>query len=124
MLNRGDLSNEYWERLKSLLPTEKPRTGKPNHDHRRVVNGILWILRTGAPWRDLPERYGKWQSVVTRFYRWQKAGIWNQILAHRQAVADEHGNLDWEVHYVDGTVVRAKKSWGGIEILFVKGLKN
>ena len=59
MMNRGDLSNERWERLKPLLPPQKPKTGKPNNDHRTVVNGILWILRTGAPWRDLPERYGK-----------------------------------------------------------------
>ncbi|NEQ84937.1 MAG: transposase [Moorea sp. SIO2I5] len=59
-MNRGDLSNEQWEKLKPLLPPQKPRTGKPNHDHRLMVNGILWILRTGAPWRDLPERYGKW----------------------------------------------------------------
>jgi transposase len=105
MMNRGDLSNEQWERLKPLLPPEKPLTGKPNNDHRTVVNGILWILRTGAPWRDLPERYGKWQSVATRFYRWQKAGVWNQILEHLQASllrrsfanADEQGKLDWEV---------------------------
>ncbi len=120
MINRGDLSNEQWERLKSLLPSEKPRTGKPNHDHRRVVNGILWILRTGAPWRDLPERYGKWQSVATRFYRWQKGGIWNQILVKLQAMpaagyayADEQGKLDWEVHYVDGTVIRAHQHAAG-----------
>ena len=68
-MNRGDLSTEQWERLKPLLPPEKPQTGKPNHDHRRVLNGILWILRTGAPWRDLPERYGKWPSS------WQHAFI-------------------------------------------------
>ncbi len=113
MINRGDLSNEQWERLKSLLPSEKPQTGKPNHNHRRVVNGILWILRTGAPWRDLPERYGKWQSVATRFYRWQKGEIWNQILAKLQAIADEQGKLDWEVHYVDGTVIRAHQHAAG-----------
>ncbi|KAB8330225.1 transposase [Scytonema tolypothrichoides VB-61278] len=53
------------------------------------------------------ERYGKWESVATRFYRWQKAGIWNQILEHLQADADKQGKLDWEVHYVDGTVIRA-----------------
>ncbi|QFS50065.1 IS5 family transposase [Nostoc sphaeroides CCNUC1] len=120
MINRGDLSNEQWERLKSLLPSEKPRTGKPNHDHRRVVNGILWILRTGAPWRDLPERYGKWESIATRFYRWQKAGTWQQILEHLQAMpaagyayADEQGKLDWEIHYVDGTVIRAHRHAAG-----------
>lgn len=112
-MNRGDLSCEQWERLKPLLPPIKPRTGKPNHHHRQVVNGILWILRTGAPWRDLPERYGKWQSVSTRFYRWQKAGIWGQVLAYLQGVADEQGTLDWEIHYVDGTVVRAHQQAAG-----------
>ncbi|MBW4670847.1 MAG: IS5 family transposase [Cyanomargarita calcarea GSE-NOS-MK-12-04C] len=86
-MNRGDLSNEQWERLKSLLPPQKPRTGKPNNDHRTVVNGILWILRTGAPWRDMPERYGKWESIATRFYRWQKALVWKQILERLQAIA-------------------------------------
>jgi len=50
-----------------------------------VINGILWILRTGAPWRDMPERYGLWESIATRFYRWQKAGVWNQIWEHLQA---------------------------------------
>ncbi len=113
LMNRGELSNEDWEKLKPLLPPEKPRTGKPNHDHRLVVNGILWILRTGAPWRDLPERYGKWESVATRFYRWQKAGVWNQILEHLQTIADQQGMLDWEVHYVDGTVVRAHQHAAG-----------
>lgn len=86
------------------------------------MNGILWILRTGARWRDLPERYGKWESIATRFYRWQKAGVWEQILEHLQAIpflrnatrtvsfanADEYGNLVVTVHYVDGTVVRAR----------------
>ncbi len=78
-MNRGDLSHEQWQRLQPLQQAQKPRTGKPNNDHRTVINGILWILRTGAPWRDLPERYGKWESVATRFDRWQKAGIWEQI---------------------------------------------
>jgi transposase len=112
-MNRGDLSNEQWEKLKPLLPPQKPKTGKPNHDHRQVVNGILWILRTGAPWRDLPERYGKWESVATRFYRWQKAKIWNQVLERLQAEADKQGRLDWAVHYVDGTVVRAHQHAAG-----------
>lgn len=96
-MNQGDLSNQQWEKLKPLLPPLKPRTGKPNHDHRQVVNGILWILRTGAPWRDLPERYGKWQSVATRFYRWQKAQIWPSLLESLQGSADQQGKIDWEV---------------------------
>jgi transposase len=112
-MNRGDLSSQQWEKLKALLPPQKPRTGKPNHDHRLIVNGILWILRTGAPWRDLPERYGKWESVATRFYRWQKAGIWQQVLEKLQADADARGKLDWQVHYVDGSVIRAHQHAAG-----------
>ena len=112
-MSRGDLSNEQWERLKTLLPPQKPRTGKPNKDHRNIINGILWILRTGAPWRDMPERYGPWESIATRFYRWQKNGIWNQILEALQMIADNQGNLDWEIHYVDGTVIRAHQHAAG-----------
>ena len=112
-MNRGELNHQQWERLKPLLPPQKPHTGKPNNDHRTIINGILWILRTGAPWRDLPERYGKWESVATRFYRWQKAGIWNRILENLQADADKQGNLDWEIHYVDGTVIRAHQHAAG-----------
>ncbi|HED04089.1 MAG TPA: IS5 family transposase, partial [Candidatus Fraserbacteria bacterium] len=76
-MNRGNLSNEQWKRLEPLLPPQKPKTGRPAHDHRRIINGMLWILRTGAPWRDLPERYGPWQTVASRYYRWGKAGIWD-----------------------------------------------
>jgi len=75
MGNRGDLTNEQWERLCPFLPPQKPRTGRPALDNRTVLNGILWVLRTGAPWRDLPERYGKWTTVYSRFQRWRNDGI-------------------------------------------------
>jgi transposase len=80
-MNRRDLTNTQWERLQPLLPPQKPKTGRPSVDHRRILNGILWLLRTGAPWRDLPERYGPWRTVASRFYRWQRAGIWSQLFA-------------------------------------------
>ncbi len=64
-MNRGNLSNEQWEGLQPLLPPQKPRTGKANNDHSTVINGILRILKTGVPWRDFPERYGKWESLVS-----------------------------------------------------------
>ena len=57
---RGDLKNHQWKRIQSLLPSQKPEIGRPYADHRLVINGIIWILRTGAPWRDLPECYGPW----------------------------------------------------------------
>jgi len=112
-MRRGELNDEQWERLQPLLPAQKPRTGRPNLDHRQVVNGILWILRTGAPWRDLPERYGKWPTVSCRFYRWREAGIWDRVWAQLQSVADEQEQIDWQVHFLDGTVVRAHQHAAG-----------
>jgi len=78
-----------------------------------VINGILWILRTGAPWRDLPERYGSWKTVSNRFYRWQKRGIWSRILEGLQSRSDAAGNVEWEVHFVDSTTVRAHQHAAG-----------
>ena len=97
-MNRHELTNIQWERLQPLLPPQKPKTGRPAADHRRILNGILWLLRTGAPWRDLPERYGPWATVASRFYRWRKAGIWARLFAAVQQQADARGDLDWDVH--------------------------
>jgi transposase len=116
-MRRGELTDKQWERLEPLLPPQKPRTGRPNLDHRQVINGILWILRTGAPWRDLPERYGKWSTVASRFYRWRKNGIWKRLLAQLQAEGDAQGELDWEVHFVDGSIVRAHQHAAGAKKL-------
>lgn len=71
------------------------------------------MLRTGAPWRDLPERYGPWRTVASRFYRWRKKGLWDRLLAELQQKADAVGQLEWDVHYVDGTVVRAHQHAAG-----------
>ena len=111
MRRRHELSDAEWERLRPLLPP--PKTGRPRKDDRLVVNGILWKLATGVPWRDLPERYGPWQSVYTRFRRWTTAGVWDQIFAAVQRQADAEGHLDWEVHFVDGTVIRAHQHAAG-----------
>ena len=83
-MNRGDLTNAPWERLQALLPPQKPTIGRPAHDHRTILNGMLWLLRTGAPWRDLPERSGPWRTVASRFYRWQRAGVFVHLLATLQ----------------------------------------
>jgi len=112
-MNRGDLTHTHWERLQPLLPPPKPKTGRPAVDHRRLLHGILWILRTGAPWRDLPERYGPWRPVASRFSRWQKAGIWNQLLAAVQAQADADGQINWDIHALDGTMSRAHQHAAG-----------
>ena len=107
-----DLTDEQWERLEPLLPAQKS-TGRPPNDHRPIINGILWIIRTGAPWRDLPERYGSRGTVSSRFYRWQQDGTWDRIFAAVQELADASGHLDWDVHYVDGTTVRAHQHAAG-----------
>ncbi len=78
-MKRYELTDQQWRRLEPLLPPEQPRTGRPNHDHRTILDGILWVLRTGAPWRDLPERFGCGVKVQTRFSRWAKAGVWERV---------------------------------------------
>ena len=110
---RHELTDEQWEKLEPLLPPLKPRTGRPNKDHRTIINGILWILKTGAQWEDLPERYGSPKTVSSRLYRWRKAGIWDQVLAELQRQGDTLGEVQWTIHYVDGTVVRAHQSAAG-----------
>ena len=108
-----DLTDREWARLEPLLPPRRPRTGRPNHDHRRIVSGLVWVLRTGAPWRDLPERHGSVGTVSSRFYRWREAGIWHRILAGLQAEADAGGGIDWDLHVVDATIVRAHQHAAG-----------
>ncbi|MCW0210943.1 MAG: IS5 family transposase [Achromobacter sp.] len=112
-MRRYELTDAQWERLEPLLPPEKPWTGRPNDDHRSILNGIFWILRTGAPWRDLPPRYGLWATVASRFYRWRRAGIWQRILEALQARADAQGWIDWDLHHVDSTVIRAHQHAAG-----------
>jgi hypothetical protein len=75
-----DLTDERWERIARLLPPQQPLTGRPNNDHRTILVGMLWVVRTGSSWRDLPEQFGPWETVHSRYQRWRKAGIWQQIL--------------------------------------------
>ena len=106
-MRERELSDEQWAALAPHLPPQRAATGRPAKDHRLIVEGICWRLRTGAPWRDLPERYGPWPSVYTRFRRWQQAGVWDRVLAALQAEADARGELDWSLHFLDGTTIRA-----------------
>jgi transposase len=113
-VQRHTLTDAQWERLAPLLPAERPKKrGHPYHSHRRILNGILWILATGAPWRDLPEHYGPWSTVANRFYAWQHSGLWDQVLTALQQAANEHGELDWSLHFVDGTMIRAHQHAAG-----------
>jgi len=78
--HRHDISNEVWELLKPLLPGQAGQWGGIAEDNRRFINAVFWILRTGAPWRDLPPSYGNRNSVAKRFRRWVKEGIWEKVL--------------------------------------------
>jgi len=109
---RHELTNDQWARLAPLLP-KRARVGRPPKDHRLILNALYWLLRTGAPWRDLPERFGPWGTVYSRFRRWRLAGIWDRVLAALQAEADAAGRLDWSLHFVDGTSVRAHQHAAG-----------
>lgn len=111
--DRVVLTDAQWAALVSLLPPQKPATGRPNRDHRLVVEGMLWILRTGAPWRDLPRDYGPHSTVATRFYRWRAAGVLDRAFAALLAEGDARGTLDWLLHYLDATVVRAHQHAAG-----------
>jgi transposase len=105
---RGDLTDKEWARLEPLLPPQQPQEpGGQYRDHRQVINGILWVLRTGAPWRDLPERYGPWQTCYSRFRRWSEQGVWKRVLEQLQAREEARGNLDWHEAALDSTSIKA-----------------
>jgi len=112
-MTQQELTDAQWEQIRPLLPAQKPHIRRPKNDHRMVVSGIIWILRTGAPWKDLPERFGKTKTVSSRFYRWRRAGIWTRVLERLQQLGDRDGRLDWADHFVDATVVRARQHAAG-----------
>ena len=113
MKRRHELNEKQWQKLKEYLPAQKPETGRTAEDHRKIINGILWKVRTGAPWRDIPERYGSWSTIYSRFRRWRDAGIWDRILSELQAESDSEGHVDWTIHFVDTTIVRAHQNAAG-----------
>ena len=98
MSGRYDLTDFEWSVIQPLLPN-KPR-GMPRVDDRRVLNGIFWVLRSGAPWRDLPERYGPYTTCYNRFNRWRKAGHWDRLM---DAVTEAY---DGDIQMIDSSVVR------------------
>jgi transposase len=110
-LKRHDLTDEQWALLEPLMPAH-PRQGHRWSDHRVIIDGVFHRARTGTPWRDLPERFGPWQSVYGRHRRWSGDGTWEQILATLQAGCDRGEGAAWTVS-VDSTVVRAHQHAAG-----------
>ena len=111
MVRRHELTDAAWARIGPLLPRD-PRRGQKWRDHRSILNGILWKLSTGVPWRDVPARYGPWQTLHARLLRWERDGTWAQLLALVQQHSDAVGEVAWEVS-VDSTVVRAHQHAAG-----------
>ncbi|MET8909448.1 IS5 family transposase [Micromonospora sp. NPDC004551] len=109
---RHDLTDAQWRLLKSLLPAGK-RPGRPSQwGRRQLIDGIRWRVRVGAPWRDVPTCYGSWQAIYALFRRWQRAGIWQQIVTKLQARADAAGLITWDVS-VDSTIARVHQHAAG-----------
>ena len=111
-LKRHDLSDAEWARLEPLLPAH-PRQGRRWADHRTVINGVFFRVRTGLPWRDLPGVYGNWKTVYNRHRRWSGDGTWEGILAALQSGCDVAEGRDWSVA-IDSTVVRAHQHAAGV----------
>ena len=108
---RYELTDDGWERIESLLP--KQARGGRWADHRTVLNGMFWVLNSGAPWRDMPERYGRWETVYGRFRRWTDEGLIDRILKRLHVSLDADGRIDWSVFDVDGSSIRAHVSAAG-----------
>jgi transposase len=106
------VTDAQWAVLEPLLPVGK-KPGRPSQwSKRQLINGIRWLIRTGAPWRDIPPEYGSWAAIYALFRRWQRAGVWQQILTALQTIADAAGRITWEVS-VDSTIARAHQRAAG-----------
>jgi transposase len=107
-----DMTEEQWNLIGTILPEDpvrRDKRGRPWSDRRDVLNGVLWILRTGAPWKDLPGRYGKYQTVHRRFQNWVRSGVMEKILVAIAQDLKDRGGLDLRECFIDGTFVPAKK---------------
>ena len=104
-MRRHELSDAEWKRIEALLPTQPgPRSKRGD---REFVNAVIWRVRTGVPWRDLPERFGAWQTIYNRFARWAKRGVWERLFKELAIEVDDAGSL------VDATIVRAHQDAAG-----------
>jgi transposase len=110
---RHEVTDEQWEFLEPLIPKHIAKTGRKPKDPRVMLNGCLWILRTGAPWRDLPERLGPWQTVCDYYSHWRDSGIFDRILEALHIRLDENDQIDWDLWCIDGSSVRAARAAAG-----------
>ena len=114
MARRYEVTDEQWEVLQTYFGNSPKQTGRPQSDNRKLLNGVLWILHTGAPWRDLPEYYGPWQTVYKRFAQWQKNDKFKQLFENVRE------NPDMQDLCIDGTDIKAQRASAGAK----KGLRD
>lgn len=109
-MKRHELSETEWNKIKEMFPPErKPQGGRPGKSNREMLNAMLYWLNTGIPWRDLPERYGPWQSVYSRYRAWTKAGVWENVLAN----LIQHDIVDETILMIDSTTVKVHQHASG-----------
>ena len=110
-MDRHLLTDEQWNAIRVYLPPERSGDrGRPWCGHRITINGIFWVLATGSPWRDVPEKFGKWQTIYKRFRRWTLSGLWKRIWEGALARSDRQQGVDRSVWCVDGSIIRAHQS--------------
>ena len=115
-MSRHNLTDREWKSIRVFLPAERSgRAGRPWKPRRQVIDGIIFVLRTGIPWEDLPSEFGKYKTVYNRFRRWVKSGLWQRIFERLIARLFGDGDIDFEIWCVDGTVIRAHKAAAGAE---------
>jgi transposase len=112
-MKRHEVREEEWAILDPLIPKSDAKTGRPPRNRRQMLNGILWILSTGAQWRDLPERFGPWETVYGYFSTWRASGVFDSIIDALHLRLDQEGKIDWDLWCIDGTSVRGTRSAAG-----------
>ena len=103
------MSDKEWAFFKPFVTVRGPQRGRPADNHRLVLDGVFWIARTGAPWRDLPDHFGNWNSVYQQFRRWSVSGLWDTMLEALNAT----GAAQSSVQMIDSTIVRAHQHAAG-----------
>jgi transposase len=112
-VKRHELTDQQWELLTPLFPPRPRKRGGQWKDDRTILNGIFWRLNTGAPWRDLPDRYGIWKTVHDRFSKLRKSGLLDRLVEALQLRLDQRGLIDFDLWCVDGSSIRASRAAAG-----------
>ena len=107
MGKRHSVTDEEWLRIEPLLP-DKTNFGRPETDRRKLIDAVLWIFKTGAPWRDFPEHHGNWKTVYNNFCRWRDAGVWEKVLLQLNSEA----TMPWQI-MLDSTIEKTHQHSAG-----------